>query len=71
MANVRSDAVVFFGAMGDLAYKQIFPALQALVRNDGPNPSIIGVAKAEWAVSRNLVARIRMRRKSFSTCCAT
>ncbi len=68
MASVRSDAVVFFGAMGDLTYKQIFPAL---VRNDGPNPSIICVAKAEWAVLRNLVARIRMRRKSFSTCCAT
>lgn len=30
-AHGRSDALVFFGATGDLAYKQIFPALAALV----------------------------------------
>jgi glucose-6-phosphate 1-dehydrogenase len=44
----RSDALVFFGASGDLAYKKIFPALQALVRRgrfDGP---VIGVAKSNW-----------------------
>ena len=45
MVDVRSDAVVFFGATGDLAYKQIFPALQALVRNEGWDLPIIGVAK--------------------------
>ena len=32
MEKTRSDALVFFGATGDLAYKKIFPALQALVR---------------------------------------
>jgi glucose-6-phosphate 1-dehydrogenase len=45
---VHSDAFVFFGATGDLAYKQIFPALQALVRNGRLNVPIIGVAKAGW-----------------------
>jgi glucose-6-phosphate 1-dehydrogenase len=48
MANIHSDALVFFGATGDLAYKQIFPALQQMVRRDGLNAPIIGVAKAGW-----------------------
>jgi glucose-6-phosphate 1-dehydrogenase len=52
MADVRSDAVVFFGATGDLAYKQIFPALQALVRNEGWHLPIIGVAKAGWTLDQ-------------------
>jgi len=43
-----SDAFVFFGATGDLAYKQIFPALQGLVHNEGFHLPIIGVAKAGW-----------------------
>ncbi len=41
----RSDAFVFFGATGDLAYKQIFPALQALIRRDHFDLPIVGVAK--------------------------
>ena len=44
----QSDAFVFFGATGDLAYKQIFPALQGLIRDEGLNVPIIGVAKAGW-----------------------
>ncbi len=48
MANAQSDALVFFGATGDLAYKQIFPALQGLIRDEGFNLPIIGVAKAGW-----------------------
>jgi glucose-6-phosphate 1-dehydrogenase len=48
MAIVRSDALVFFGATGDLAYKQIFPALQGLIRDEGFDLPIIGVAKAGW-----------------------
>src|ERR1700676_731944 len=32
MSELRSDALVFFGATGDLAYKKIFPALQAMLR---------------------------------------
>jgi glucose-6-phosphate 1-dehydrogenase len=43
-----SDALVFFGATGDLAFKQIFPALLALVERHGLNIPIVGVAKAGW-----------------------
>ena len=48
MAMPQSDAFVFFGATGDLAFKQIFPALLRLVRDEGLNMPIIGVAKAGW-----------------------
>lgn len=44
----RADALVFFGATGDLAYKQIFPALQAMIRHGHLTVPIIGVAKAGW-----------------------
>jgi glucose-6-phosphate 1-dehydrogenase len=43
-----SDALVFFGATGDLAYKKIFPALQAMVKRGHLNVPVIGVAKAGW-----------------------
>jgi glucose-6-phosphate 1-dehydrogenase len=45
MATPRSDALVFFGATGDLAYKQIFPALVALIRHGRLGMPIVGVAK--------------------------
>src|SRR5579872_2828876 len=48
MTAVRSDALVFFGATGDLAYKKIFPALQAMVKRGHLNVPVIGVAKAGW-----------------------
>ena len=48
MTAAHSDAFVFLGATGDLAYKQIFPALQGLIRDEGFNLPIIGVAKAGW-----------------------
>ncbi|MBA4018942.1 MAG: glucose-6-phosphate dehydrogenase [Pirellula sp.] len=48
MTTLRSDALVVFGATGDLAYKQIFPALQALVRHGRLDVPIIGVAKSGW-----------------------
>ena len=44
MAVPSSDTLVFFGATGDLAYKQIFPSLQGLIRDEGFNLPIIGVA---------------------------
>jgi glucose-6-phosphate 1-dehydrogenase len=44
----HSDALVFFGATGDLAYKQIFPALQAMIRHGHLDIPIIGVAKSGW-----------------------
>src|SRR5580698_7624262 len=48
MAAFQSDALVFFGATGDLAYKKIFPALQAMVKRGHLNVPVIGVAKAGW-----------------------
>lgn len=47
MTNLESDAFVFFGATGDLAYKQIFPALQAMIRRGHFDIPIIGVAKSD------------------------
>jgi glucose-6-phosphate 1-dehydrogenase len=52
----QSDALVFFGATGDLAYKKIFPALQAMVRRGTLDMPVIGVAKAGWTVDQ-LLAR--------------
>ncbi len=48
MAALDSDAFVFFGATGDLAYKQIFPALQAMIRHGRLDVPVIGVAKSGW-----------------------
>lgn len=48
MSNSHSDALVFFGATGDLAYKKIFPALQAMVKHGTLNVPVVGVAKAGW-----------------------
>jgi len=52
MRHPVSDAIVFFGATGDLAYKQIFPALQGLIRDEGLDIPIIGVAKAGWSLDQ-------------------
>src|SRR5215469_11487870 len=48
MTNIQSDALVFFGATGDLAYKKIFPALQAMIKRGHLNVPVVGVAKAGW-----------------------
>jgi hypothetical protein len=48
MTLPHSDALVFFGATGDLAYKKIFPALQAMAKLGRLNVPVIGVAKAAW-----------------------
>ncbi|HEX6508321.1 MAG TPA: glucose-6-phosphate dehydrogenase [Chloroflexota bacterium] len=50
MTPPRSDALVFFGATGDLAYKQIFPALQSMVNHGTLDVPVIGVAKAGWTL---------------------
>ena len=52
MNTPRSDAFVFFGATGDLAYKKIFPALQALIKRGNLNVPIIGVARAGWTLDQ-------------------
>jgi len=52
MTAPQSDAFVFFGATGDLAFKQIFPALNALVNRDGLNIPIVGMARAGWSLDK-------------------
>jgi glucose-6-phosphate 1-dehydrogenase len=52
MDQARSDALVFFGATGDLAYKKIFPALQAMIKRGHLNVPVIGVAKAGWTLDQ-------------------
>ena len=47
-----SDAFVFFGATGDLAYKKVFPALQSMIRRGNLEVPVIGVAKAGWTVEQ-------------------
>ncbi len=58
MSNVHSDALVFFGATGDLAYKKIFPALQSMVKRGTLTVPVIGVAKAGWTLDQ-LIARAK------------
>jgi glucose-6-phosphate 1-dehydrogenase len=52
MSLPRSDAFVFFGATGDLAYQKIFPALQAMIRRKRLDVPILGVARAGWTLER-------------------
>jgi glucose-6-phosphate 1-dehydrogenase len=56
--NPPSDALVFFGATGDLAYKKIFPALQSMAKRGHLNFPVIGVAKSGWTVDQ-LIERAR------------
>jgi glucose-6-phosphate 1-dehydrogenase len=50
--GVKSDAFVFFGATGDLAYKKVFPSLQSMVKHGTLNEPVIGVAKSGWDLAR-------------------
>jgi glucose-6-phosphate 1-dehydrogenase len=54
----KSDALVFYGATGDLAYKKIFPALQAMIKRGHLDVPVLGVAKAGWNLDQ-LRARAR------------
>src|SRR5580658_6005052 len=47
-----SDTLVFFGATGDLAFKKIFPALQAMVKRGSLNVPVIGLARDGWNLDR-------------------
>src|SRR4249920_2391427 len=58
MSDSHSDALVFFGATGDLAYKKIFPSLLAMVKRGHLDIPVIGVAKAGWTLDQ-LKARAR------------
>jgi len=52
MSHEQADALVFFGATGDLAHKKIFPALQALARRGHLDIPVVGVAKAGWKLDQ-------------------
>ena len=52
MVTLRSDAFVFFGATGDLAYKKIFPALYSMLKRGELEMPVIGVAKQGWNVDQ-------------------
>src|SRR5215471_11580429 len=58
MSAAHSDALVFFGATGDLAYKKIFPSLQAMLKRGHLTVPVIGVAKSGWKLDQ-LRARAR------------
>ena len=51
-APVQSDALVFFGATGDLAYKKIFPALQGMAKHGTLSVPVIGVAGSGWTLDQ-------------------
>lgn len=52
MNDSRCDAMVFFGATGDLAYKTIFPSLQAMWKRGNLNIPVIGVANTDWSLDQ-------------------
>jgi glucose-6-phosphate 1-dehydrogenase len=54
----RSDALVFFGATGDLAYKKIFPALHAMARRGRLDFPVVGMARSGWTREK-LIERAR------------
>ena len=56
--QAKSDALVFFGATGDLAYKKIFPALQCMVARGRLDVPVVGVAKSGWRLP-DLIERAR------------
>jgi glucose-6-phosphate 1-dehydrogenase len=76
MSTTHSDALVFFGATGDLAHKKIFPSLQAMIKRGTLKDPVIGVAKAGWKLD-DLKARAKdslethggLDPKAFDTLC--
>ena len=52
MTDSHSDALVIFGITGDLAYKQIFPALQSMIKHGHLNVPVIGVAGRPWSIDQ-------------------
>jgi glucose-6-phosphate 1-dehydrogenase len=52
MNETHSDALVFFGATGDLAFKKVFPALQAMIKRGTLTVPVIAVAKAGWGIEQ-------------------
>ena len=52
MKLAHSDALVFFGASGDLVFKKIFPALYAMEQRGHLNVPVIGVARSDWTLEK-------------------
>ena len=52
MSPPRSDALAIFGASGDLAYKKIFPALDAMARRGHLDVPVVGVARSDWTLEQ-------------------
>ncbi|MCU1292513.1 MAG: zwf [Bryobacterales bacterium] len=52
MKTPHSDALVFFGATGDLVYKKVFPALYAMERRGHLQVPVIGVARSDWTIQK-------------------
>src|SRR5580704_9025665 len=52
MAKSQSDALVIFGATGDLAHKMVLPALYAMVKRGELKVPVIGVALPKWSLER-------------------
>ena len=65
---VLSDALVFFGATGDLAYEQIFPALQAMAKHGNLDFPIIGVAARRWSLDQLRARAKESVEKPFGGC---
>ena len=68
MTSSHSDALVFFGATGDLAYKKIFPSLQAMVKRGHLNVPVVGVAKAGWNLDQ---LRVRAESRAWRSMAAS
>ena len=66
MSDLRSDALVLFGATGDLAYKQIFPALYAMTRRGELEIPVIGVARQPWTQRAAARSRPAQHRRDAS-----
>ena len=67
----RSDAFVFFGATGDLAFKQIFPALACLIRDEGLDLPIVGVVRSGDLEDLRERARQSLQAHGFADAAAT
>lgn len=66
MTTPTADALVLFGTTGDLAYRKIFPALQALVRRGSLDVPVIGVARSGWTLAQ-LAERVRASLREHGT----
>jgi glucose-6-phosphate 1-dehydrogenase len=69
MSADQVDALVIFGATGDLAKLETFPALVGLVERGVLDVPVLGIAKSGWGVEqfRNYAASSLMLNKMDPT----